>query len=666
MRSKFLFPLLGLASGIFVSESLITGLLFPSLALGLAFIFWLILTFISRTPAKALKYSYFHFIWITLLFCGIGAIDFYFRANTFVEKNLENDSFLFTGEITDIKYLSGGDRFTVKVLDVRERSGKLVTTKNLNLLVKTNGYVGSKGDIISFTSSPVKIKNPDYARKLKHQGISYTVNINFTEITSKGHSPSISLWLNEFRFYVISLIEKSSLERGTADFIISFLLGEKSYLPLDTREILSSAGMAHIMALSGMHVAIMLSMFLLFLFPLSLLGLNKWRRVIAIVLIWVYVLLTGAAPSTIRAAIMATFLMGSLIIERKNSAINSLLAAAVIILFINPYDLWNIGMQLSFLCVAAILIFKDKLNPIDHHSHPVLFKLTDAFLITLISTLSIWILIAFYFNTVPLLFLPTNILLLPLLPVFVTLTSIFIVCLFLGFNFSPLSDALDFFYRIFIHSADYLSLSGKSVIYIDVPSISLLFWILVVSFLAVCIYSKNKNIKILNAALASCFCFATIYSIITYQNEQNDSLKFLHSFTKMEVHYASGKNVVKLSFPRKSISNVSNSQFNIIAIDNKLYDASVNSIDKMFHPEKNFLIIGPEANLNQTAAIIASHENISKVILHPGVGKNKKTELLSLLDISFWNKIYSLRDNGSLGFDLSSSGASTKELKMLL
>lgn len=179
------------------------------------------------------------------------------------------------------------------------------------------------------------------------------------------------------------------------------------------------------LALSGMHVSIIAGIILWLLFPFNLFGIYKWRYIATLPILWGYTLVTGLSPSTVRAAIMLTVVMTCILTERKNSAWNALLLAVFIIILFNPDSLYDIGLQLSFICVASLIFFAGPLNPIDQHKHNILYDIVSAILVTLSATAASWVLSSYYFGIFPILFIPANLIVLPLLPIYVVLHLFF-------------------------------------------------------------------------------------------------------------------------------------------------------------------------------------------------------------------------------------------------
>ena len=151
------------------------------------------------------------------------------------------------------------------------------------------------------------------------------------------------------------------LRKGGRDYakeqnvMVAMLLGNKAALSREQRTAFQSTGTLHFFAISGLHIGVIAG----FLF--YLLG---WLRVPfrlagvlgLVVLLW-YVYITGARPSALRALNMVGIFWGAFLFLRKPSAFSALVASALGVLLVKPQALWNPGFQLSYLVVAAILLY---------------------------------------------------------------------------------------------------------------------------------------------------------------------------------------------------------------------------------------------------------------------------------------------------------------------
>ena len=140
-------------------------------------------------------------------------------------------------------------------------------------------------------------------------------------------------------------------------------LGYREELDKGVQQSFSASGAMHILAVSGLHTGIVWGMIV---WLLTLGGLAKplydqrvWQCVLSILTLlalWVYAFVTGLSPSVMRSVLMVTVVEIGWIFQRDTVSINTLAAAAVIILIIDPLALWSVSFQLSFAAVAALLV----------------------------------------------------------------------------------------------------------------------------------------------------------------------------------------------------------------------------------------------------------------------------------------------------------------------
>ncbi len=138
-----------------------------------------------------------------------------------------------------------------------------------------------------------------------------------------------------------------------AALLSALLLGDRAGVPEEDLQLFRSSGSLHILALSGMHVAILFALLSALLFFLPN---RRWRMAIAAVLILPYLFLTGASPSLLRAALMLLAAALGLILDRDASPLNLLALAAAVILMLDPLAAFELSFQLSFLSLLGILL----------------------------------------------------------------------------------------------------------------------------------------------------------------------------------------------------------------------------------------------------------------------------------------------------------------------
>ena len=267
----------------------------------------------------------------------------------------------------------------------------------------------------------------------------------------------------------------------TSAFFQSLLLGDKTELYRETELELamSRAGLMHVVAVSGMHVAFLLGLLQ------SVLGRNRLSSLLGMALVWCFVLITGAGPSAVRAAVMQSFVLLAPLLRRENDPLTSLSAALALILLTNPYASGSVGLQLSFAAVAGLFCFAGRLSEAVYARLPALRgNAAGRFAVgTVVNSLSVvpftFPLLALHFGYVSLVSPVTN--LLALWAVSLCFCCAFPICL-LGFVSLPLAAflgaGLAWFARFILLAAKFCSSLPFAVVYLD--SVTMKVWMVLV------------------------------------------------------------------------------------------------------------------------------------------------------------------------------------------
>ncbi len=648
----FFIPLLALIIGILIGDTIsIPSWGIIPILIACAINLYLIKK--ASTPLKAIKYNKGHKVWIFLLFTGVGIFDIALQKPIQPSENELRQFIIAEGEVIDAKSFANSDRFIIKVTRAIDSLYKVRNLNNFNIILTTDGLSAEPGDLITFPARFSKIiDNPNlrpsgYARRMNKVGINYHIKAKEGEIKIKGFNNTLSNSAVGWRNKLIAKIEKSTLSRSTCNFIVALLFGDRSFLSESVKDTFSNAGVAHVLALSGMHVAIIMGIFLILLLPLKLIGLHKSRYLLALIMVWIYAFFTGMAPSTVRACIMTSFVVVAMAIQRRNNAENSLLASAFIILLFTPQAIFDIGMQLSFLCVGSILLFAGPMNPINQQSHPLLHSTIAAILVSLVSTITTWVVVSFYFNKIPLLFLPVNLCMLPLLPVYIWLATVFIILLFLGIDVSLLSMILNRGYDLFEWLADNLSAFGESTVSLNVHFPVLILWLLGVLIIA---YALKKNIdkrKVVIIGGVGMMIIALVFIPILNKKEL-DGIIFQQNSSEIALALYSGDIPLESRMPRNSISRIYHKGCEILSLDCAVNaDSLLSTLSTSRRSRKRYLIIGSgfrETSLKDIPEI----KNFDKIILHSSLRRKMENQIRKeALEIGL-QTLHSLREEGPL------------------
>ncbi len=210
--------------------------------------------------------------------------------------------------------------------------------------------------------------------------------------------------------------------------VAAMTLGEKSQLDRGLKDTYSQVGAAHILALSGLHLMIIYSVISLFM---------VWRRfrflsqIVIILAIWAFAFLVGMSPSVVRSAFMISIYALLSLGYRERMSVNTLAFVAIVMLLCNPQSLFDIGFQLSFMAVLAILLFNPlfaKMIPLHVlQRHRLLNGLWGMTTVSLSAQLGTAPLIVYYFGRFPTYFLLSNYVVIPLATAILYLTVLSMV-----------------------------------------------------------------------------------------------------------------------------------------------------------------------------------------------------------------------------------------------
>lgn len=280
----------------------------------------------------------------------------------------------------------------------------------------------SVGHKIVFKKVLQEIKNSgnpgafDYKKYCLFNGITHQVYLTGKDIILL-QEKNVS-WLKEAliksRNYVIEAIQSNiegKKEQGLAE---AMLIGYRDDLDKALLKSYSNTGVVHVIAVSGMHLALLYWILNVLLSPLLKRTSTKWLHpVLVISLLWGFAFLTGGAASIVRAAIMFTLITIGKELNRTASIYNILAGAAFLQLCYNPYWVWDVGFQLSYIAVLSIIIFYKPIYKfwyIKNKGLNYVWQLASVSIAAQILTTPFSI---FYFHQFPVYFLITNLVVVP-------------------------------------------------------------------------------------------------------------------------------------------------------------------------------------------------------------------------------------------------------------
>ena len=362
------------------------------------------------------------------------------QSKHYINQNLEpTDSFIISGRISEeLKPTVFSQRFILEIEYLISKNSKQPVNGKVLLNIfqdSTQAAQISPGMFILAPWTPESIKEPlnpfqfSYSRYMKQLQVERQLNLDPTEISIIGYDPDLRSKAWNLREQLILNLKAYEFGKDEIAVFQALILGQRRDISSDLYKNYAAAGAIHILAISGLHIGILLLM-LNFLFkPIANIKYGNFiKPVIIISLLWSFAFLTGLSPSVVRAVFMFSFIAIGLQLNRKTSSLNSLFLSLFFLLLIDPYYLFQVGFQLSYLAVFSIIIFQPMIYRLLSPANKIFdyfWKLTSVSLAAQIGVIPLSI---YYFHQFPGLFLISNLVVLPFLGIILVL-GIFVIIL---------------------------------------------------------------------------------------------------------------------------------------------------------------------------------------------------------------------------------------------
>ena len=304
-----------------------------------------------------------------------------------------------------------------------------VTTKKERVLLQTNlSQRLTVGDRLLAQAKLTPIQAPrnamdfDFKTYMLRKGVVRKISLDKKPFVALAPKKSLKRWAYKLQQQLIAQLKQTPLNQNNKALVMALVLGHKAELSEERLAQYQRAGAMHLLAISGLHIGIVLMLLRFFVRPLKRLRYGKvLAALIPVLLLWCFVLITGGSASVTRAVTMFTFLQLGLAMARKNAGIQAVWVSFVLLLFVNPRFMFDVGFQLSYAAVFGIVWMMPHWQRLFLKQHKSVRYLTDLFGVGVIAQLAILPLSLYYFNQFPLIFWVSNLVLVPLLGFIITL-----------------------------------------------------------------------------------------------------------------------------------------------------------------------------------------------------------------------------------------------------
>lgn len=338
--------------------------------------------------------------------------------------------------VSDVEALGNFARFRLKLERIQPEGGWMPAEGTLLVSARADSEISERRDAPYFRygdrllieghiSEPPQLEEFDYAAYLARQGIAEVLDARSVAFVGENEGSAFYHALYDFRRRLAASIAvvvpepQAALGQAT-------LLGLRQGIPTELTEAFRRTGTAHLLAISGLHVGILLSISLAA--SAGLLGRKHHLHLLApLLVIWIYGLLAGMSPSATRACIMGSVYLASQAFGRQRGALAPIGCAAALMVAASPSVLYSISFQLSFAAIGGIAAFSDMFgsafrSPLERRLgwrsalRSPLNSIADMLALSLAATVATLPLIAFHFERVSTLGIPASIITLPVLP----------------------------------------------------------------------------------------------------------------------------------------------------------------------------------------------------------------------------------------------------------
>ncbi|MBD3891634.1 ComEC/Rec2 family competence protein [Olleya marilimosa] len=419
-------------------------------------------------------------------------------------------------------------------VDILKLNNNTVIGKALLNVKKDSLQIQLPIDAIYTTALPLvdvkKPLNPDqfsYKDYLEKQQVHYQLyadQTNLLQLQNKTHT--LFGYAAKLRNHINSKLNPYQYTNDQLSIINALILGQRQNITKEVYDNYTNAGAIHILAVSGLHVGIILLILNLVFKPIERLKNGKfYKTLILVILLWTYALIAGGSASIIRATTMFSIVAIGINLKRPTNIYNTLAVSVFILLLIKPNFLFDVGFQLSYAAVIAIVSFQPIIEKLWTPKYKIVTLLWQTLTVTVSAQFGIIPISLYYFHQFPSLFWLSNLIVIPFLSIILGLGLLVITLALFGLPKTLLSDAFGMVINWMNSFFGWIS-SQEDFLIIDIP-----FTVaqVIVSYIFIfCLYAlyHNKNYRWLQLTLISVLVLQLSYTIVQFNSKSNQFIVF--------------------------------------------------------------------------------------------------------------------------------------------
>jgi competence protein ComEC len=401
------------------------------------------------------------------------------------------------------------------------------------------------GDCIIFLTNPEEVKKPpnpeqfDYKEYLYKKGVTHQVYLKSDKWLNLNSNKSNLIYKYSYslRDFLLLTMQRLGVKDEEYAVAAAILLGYDDSLPMDLRQKYVAAGAMHILCVSGLHVGVIFMVFSYLLFFLD--DRKKTQRLLKhlllLLLIWFYALLAGLAPSILRATIMLSFVVIGNVVNRKGVLLNSLAASALILLCINPANLFDIGFMLSYVAVIGIVVLQKPISKLVYSKYKIVNKIWEITSVTIAAQIVTVPFTIYYFHQFPTYFWLSNLFMTPISSVVIIGGMIMLLVFFIPYINIMVAFFVSKMICVMNLGVEWIESLPFSIIkglYIDTSQFVIL--LLILLSLLLFVELKEKRLFFCMMILSSLFLFVNLNNVLKQKNQKEMVIYSINNATAID------------------------------------------------------------------------------------------------------------------------------------
>lgn len=612
---------------------LIIGILFgfyfliPLIVSGTILVFLFLILLISYSKNMRISFPYFGVLtYLTTVCLGVFIVTFanpknlnsHYSQQSITENNVWK---IKVREVLKKNSYTTNYIVEAKILDNRTVSGKLLLNIKADSALTNTLSVDDEIWLVSnasLISSPLNPHQFDYKDYLKKQGIYHRLQIDANRY-SKTVNPSKTLIgaASNFRDQLIKKLKQASFGVEELGVIEALLLGQRNDLSNKTYDNYKDAGAVHILAVSGLHIGIILLILQFLLKPLEILPRGKPVKLILILLLlWIFAFIAGLSPSIFRAVMMFSFIAYALHLNRPSNTFNILALSMFFILLVQPMVLFQVGFQMSYTAVFSIVWIYPKLQRFWYPENWILRKGWQLLSVSCAAQLGVLPISLLYFHQFPSLFFISNLVVIPFLGIILGLGILVVTLVY--FDSLPYYLAIGYNFLIRIMN-DVIAWVAKQEAFVlrDIPfdKVQLVLTYGLIIFLVASL--SKPTFKKISKFLIVVLCFQFWLSYNQWQLDKTEQLILGHQTANTFFLHQKGNRLTLLGQENdytKRITTTHKIAERIDSVDNDTLKNRYTFDDKQLHIIDSLGIFSAAKNLDYLVLTQSPKINLERVI----------------------------------------------------